>query len=360
MALFASVGYVGYVQLGNFLVRATSCGIKTEQSIDYPNVVDGRVDRTIYQMGPKMTGGSVSFPLIHENTGTGTVCIGETGKNDSQQPDPSNSLISYLWDLAAARDSTGRLTPFNANVRYYTSLSYEYPSCYINEFGLSVNQGANIDINLSVMGGAAGVGSTTQDRIRNIGDPNGALDYLSPARTATWNDFAINLYIPGAISEANGGRQASGIIQGQELISFNVNLQNNLQRFFTLNGTLQAFDIAANKRAIGGDLTIMGHNEFLTNYAYSNDSRYTSAAAIAFGVKIGGPNAQPYWATSLQGVIFEIETVELSLDLFKTSTKWTATGSCLTDYSATNLGGNFPLSSQVPGKPDLSPITYSG
>jgi len=57
---FANMGWVGFVKLfipslnANNILRATSADINLSQTIDMPNVIDGRIDRTVYQLGPKL------------------------------------------------------------------------------------------------------------------------------------------------------------------------------------------------------------------------------------------------------------------------------------------------------------------
>jgi len=326
MANYATMGYVGFVKFGNMVVRATSCDVKTSQEITFPEVVDGKADTTLYQMGPKVTGGSVAFPLVHD-TATGT-CL-----NEGSTPNlASNSIIAALWRLAVLRDSQGKLSAFDTNVRYYSSLSYVYPKCLINSISLTVAQQGAIEMSVDLWGGAVSGNGTDRETPIGATDASSvfnALNYLSPARIATWNDFKVFLFGIGSTSTE---------VNSSELREFSVTMNNNLERFYTLNGSLSAFDIAAKKREISGTLKIIGHNQALTNYAEQNEQRFTSDAQIAFGTKIGGPAQSPYWATALNGVIFEIEEVAISTGLFETSTKWRATGDCNTNYDATYLG----------------------
>ena len=337
----ASMGYIGFVKLGTSIIRATSCDIKTSQEITYPEVVDGRTDSTLYQLGPKVTGGTVAFPLVHD-TASGS-CIAESATPNL----PADNIVSKIWGLAVRRDSTGRLQTFDSFVRYTDSLSYKYPACMVNSLTFTMAQSDAVQASLDIWGGATDGGV---DRERPISD--NTLEYLSPARTITWNDAIVALFGIGGTS-----------ILGKELREFAVTINNNLERFYTLNGSLSAFDIAPKKREISGTLKIIGHNPNLTAYAETNDSRFTSEAQIGFGFKIGGQNAAPYWATGLNGVIFEIEEVAIATGLFETSTKWRATGRCDASgaaYDATYLGRAGALSQGAYGTKSITAPTYSG
>ena len=61
----AYMGYVGFVNIGGYIVRATSADISLKQDITKPDVVDGRIDRTVYRLGPQEVGGTVAFPAIY-------------------------------------------------------------------------------------------------------------------------------------------------------------------------------------------------------------------------------------------------------------------------------------------------------
>ena len=46
--------------------EAASADIKASQDITHPEVIDGRIDTTLYQIGPLIVGGNIAFPLVHE------------------------------------------------------------------------------------------------------------------------------------------------------------------------------------------------------------------------------------------------------------------------------------------------------
>lgn len=350
MATRAQMGYIGFVKFkvngvaNDIVIRATSCDIKTSQEISYPEVVDGRADQTIYQLGPKVTGGSVGFPLVHDIISGG--CSGSASEINAGLI--TDSLMKNLWKLAASRDGLGKLTNFQTMVRYSDSLGYIYDLCLINSLTLTVTQSNAIEASIDVWGGASALnGGFDRTQLQNttFGTNPNIVNYLAPARVATWNDFVVYLYNIGSTP-----------IQGRELREFTVTINNNLERFYTLNGSLATYDIAAKKREISGTIKILGNNQDLTNYTTENENRYTSKAQIGFGLKIGS-NA-PYWATGLNGCVFEIEQVALSTGLFETSTNYRALGYCgfgndaaNVSYDATFLGKDGPLPVDNPSDP---------
>jgi hypothetical protein len=306
-AITAKLGYVGNVSFGFttglVTVRANTANVRASQEISYPDVVDGRIDRTLYQVGPRIVGGNVAFPLVHEG-------VQNSGRNCGS----ATNLGSLFWSAAAKRDDYGRLVEFfPIHIRYTDNTAFTYPNCIINSMEISVAQSDQVKFSCEVIGGA-----NSDDNVRLPKEVSDDLDYLAPARVVTWNDFVIRIW----------GDTSSGlVINGDEIRSFNVTLNNNAERYYTLNNRLSPQDVAARKREISGQVMIMGRNVGLSDLAYTNQNRFTSTAGIAFGYTLGS-NGNPYWATGLHGVVFEIEEIEITNDL----------ADCDANYEATQIG----------------------
>lgn len=321
----AQMGFVGSVRFSGgsigqeIFVRAKSCDIRAKQDISYPDVVDGRIDNTLYQIGPRMVDGNCEFPLVHEgiNNGTGKDCGEATATCDT-------NLANRLWNIAAKRDQVGRLVnQFNVDVRYTDNTAYRYPNCIINTMRINVTQGAEVNIGFGVIGGA-----NVTDNVREPLTSERSPTFLSPARIVTWNDFRINVFV----------REESIVVPGSYIRSFEVTLNNNADRFYTLNGKLVPQDITARKRVIEGSMALMGFaNKQFHEFIYNNQTRFTSQTKIQFGYTLGSSTV-PYWATALWGVIFQIEEVAISNDIIETRVPFRALGDCENDYEAIELG----------------------
>lgn len=322
----AQMGFVGSVRFSGgsigqeIFVRAKSCDIRAKQEIMYPDVVDGRIDNTLYQLGPRTVDGNCEFPLVHEGIQNGT-------QKDCNEPTATcqTNLANRLWNIAAKRDQVGRLVnQFNVDVRYTDNTAYRYPNCIINTMKVNVTQGAEVNMSFGVIGGA-NVTDNVRESLTSQNDPS----FLSPARIVTWNDFRINVFV----------REESIVVPGSYIRSFEVTLNNNADRFYTLNGKLVPQDITARKRAIEGSLALMGFaNKQFHEFIYNNQSRFTSQTKIQFGYTLGSSTV-PYWATALWGVIFQIEEVAISNDIIETRVPFRALGDCENDYEAIELGG---------------------
>lgn len=317
----APMGFVGSVQLqpdGDatpVTLRVTSADIKTTQEITYPEVIDGRIDTTLYQVGPKVTGGSVAFPLVHE---------GSTLSSDATCDNGSATLAGKLWEIAAKRNPSGRLiNKCAAHVRYADNTAFTYPGCYVNTMTWTMTQSEAVNVTVELFGGADA--QHPQGRIAYGGLANPS--FLSPARVITWNDALVEVYKDSGVH----------VCAGYQLREFTVTLNNALERIYTLNGKLAVQDIAAKKREISGQLKTLGRIPDLADFARDNDKRYTSSSGIAFGYKLGG-STNPFWANAFWGVIFSMEEMALTTGIFEVTHNWRALGDCHRKFLATSLG----------------------
>lgn len=333
----ASMGFVGSVTFanialvspatpfnGNVTVRATSADIRANQEITFPNVVDGRIDRSVYQLGARTVQGNISFPLLHEGS---TVTSGKT----------CGTTINHgalFWALVSQRDQFGRLQydSMQVRIRYTDDTAFVYPNCLINSMTMKVQQEGPVDMSMDVMGGA----NSTDNVRENASDIGSDLDYLAPARVVTWNDFVIKLFGDSGV-----------VVPGDYIRNFEVTINNNAERFYTMNNRLAPQDIAAKKREINGKLVLMGRHPNLSELAYNNQQRFTSEAKIAFGYRLGSAGT-PVFATVLNGVIFQIEEIAITNDLVETSIPFHAMGDCEAGYEATEIGGSYTIGSSLP------------
>ena len=281
MPSIASLGYVGYAKFAliPYPVRVTSADLKLTQTITKPDIIDGKTDKTVYQLGPKEIGGGLAFPAVHED---------------------SSGVVAKIWDLALQRDADGRLQKDDINIRYANGVAFEYKNCIINTMELSVAQSDVFNISIDVVGTSRLAGSTAEPSytFRNT-------------RIVTWNDIDFSI----ASSSFN--------IVGSETRNFTLTINNNAERYYTFNGLLTPQDIAPRKRDIDGTMTIMGRNIGLADWALSNQTRCHEDSIIHFGYTLSGLSSATgcagSWLLELPGAVFEIEELALTNDLFETT-----------------------------------------
>ena len=257
----AFMGFVGYVRLkpgageslsgtagdhGDYIIRATTADITLSQEISKPDIVDSRYDKTLYQLGPRLVDGTIGFPAVYD------IPAGET-----------YNIFELLFRYAVERDATGNLKPFDLDVKYASpdNSQFTYKNCIANTWQFSVTQSDVVTCSTDIIG------------IERVDEPNQAVpsrkDFadvgcntdntgdLGTTRIVTWNDARV---------EVSGG-SLIGVVSGKHMRSFEANINNDAERFYTLNKFLEPQAIAARKRDIDGTIVFMGRQPKLSALA---------------------------------------------------------------------------------------------
>lgn len=329
-----SLGYIGSVQLWdtaangktNFaqaytynggaagsaatsFVRAESIGLKETQNIEKPALIDGRFDKTVYQLGPKEVGGDIGFPLIYD-TGTG--------------------LMRALWNAAMVRDDDGRMQyNMDATVKYGGVAAahnggqnsrpvFTYGRCNVNTFQVQAAQSDMVKITMDLIG---------VDRKRYPGDAStfGPKWPARNTRAVTWNDVFVGFLL----NDSTAGTVLK--VLGDSIRSFSINVNNNITRYYALNQQLFPVDVAPTKRDITGSITTLGRLDNVGLLSDSNEQRCSEFSELYFGFNtsaVGGkpagnsstvPSCNNTFAVHFPGLIFQIEEMNLSTDIFETT-----------------------------------------
>jgi len=168
-------------------------------------------------------------------------------------------------------------------------------------------------------------------------------NFLSPARVLTWNDATIS----GFKGCGSGDNQLFGSAQVR---SFTFELNNNAERYYSLNGRLFPVDINVSKREITGSLTLLGLQEQLRLRAENQQDEFTRKDEIRVQLFIGDeadlgsrdwfadsdtpPGSNAIWFNKFMGVIFKIETMSLTNEVYETEVEWISLGSDLQNFVA--------------------------
>ena len=340
----AFMGFVGFIRVqagriqgnaettavshGDYLIRATSADINLSQEISKPDVIDSRYDRSVYQLGPKLVDGSFSFPAVYE------VPAGET-----------TTLFEILYRYAVTRDQFGLLSPFELNVKYAAShtlpneAEFKYTGCMANTWKFSVAQSDVVTCTVDVLGvnretlGELNPPSRTTS-VNGCSDSTPEIATLGTTRIVTWNDARV---------EMSGGR-LNGSIGGEYVRSFEANVNNDAERYYTLNTKLFVQAIAPRKREITGNIVLMGRHQQLSNVALNNELNCTESTDIKFGFNTPGTGegcSESTFNVTMPNCIFEIEEMSLTNDIFETTVNWHAlpnAGSGVCDPMVASLG----------------------
>jgi len=249
-------------------IRATDISLTMSQAVEKPALIDSRFDYTAYQLQPREVGGGITFPAFHSAT-----------NNTS-----SAGIVGSIWRAGMERDSTnGRMTySFDSHVKYAnsvahsyggsgTNVAFKYTDCQINTMELSVSQEDVLNVNLDLIG------------IDRVEENEVSLSYPSRnSRIVTWNDVVAAFHISDPVG------QRVGLVKGDVLRSISLNVNNNVQRFYTLNNLLIPEDITATKREITGSATALGRIFNIARMARTNEQRCSEFSQIIFGFRAAG------------------------------------------------------------------------
>ena len=285
----AEMGFIGYVRFQGVtglsqLIRARSADLMLRQSIDAPDIIDGRYDRTIYQLGAFEVGGGIEFPAIY---GVGNCTYS-----------PAGALFSYAVCRSGA---DGLLKNFDTMLRYTNGAnSFLYKQCIINQYTFSVEQQAEVNISLDLI-------ATYRESTSSV--DVGATE-TPVTRVVTWNDAFVEI----------GSGNGNDPLEGRSVRSFEVSFNNNAERYYTLNGTLFPQAIAPRKRDITGNFRVLGRSQSLSNWALSNQTRCSEDQNITFGYGVvDTANCCGDFRAVLPNIVYQIEELSLTNDLFETT-----------------------------------------
>jgi len=284
------------------VIRATSADIALSQEITRPDVIDSRFDRTLYQLGPQIVEGNVAFPATYDIGAASTTTVG---------------VVEGLYRLAVSRvPNSGLLNAVDIDIKYAENQnenesSFIYDGCILNTWQFSVTQSELVNISIDVVG-------VTRELTSDLSPPS--TDILKNTRIITWNDARVE------IVEGSHGSLGTGVISGEFIRSFEANINNNVNRYYTLNGFLFPQAIAPTKRDVSGNVVLIGRHKDLGGLAVSNEKYCSEDTQIKFGFKTPdqtGDCAAGFGVT-MPNVIFEIETIGLTNDLFESTVNWHA------------------------------------
>lgn len=294
----AYMGFVGFARFDfpteNVIVRANSADIRLMQEITKPDVIDGRFDRSLYQLGPQIVEGSVEYPAIMERQGS---------------TDPTARLYRACVQRDTTGDRQGRLSAtniFDLSVRYTTQFAdFRYTDCIVNQWRFTAEQSGLATINVDLIG------------VRRKAAQVGALQRSSPgfpqnSRIVTWNDVIVDIL----------GARGAPNLSGEFIRRFEVTINNNAERYYTFNRELFPQDIAVRKRDIDGSMTILGRHEGLGEHARTNQERCYEESKVKFGYDLTRDECDATFLVTLPNTVFRIEEIALTNDLFETTVQF--------------------------------------
>ncbi|KKM73773.1 hypothetical protein LCGC14_1407040 [marine sediment metagenome] len=360
---YANMGWVGFMKIRigdiNNVIRVTSADINLKQEITKPDVIDGRIDPTVYQLGPKIVEGSFSMPLIADVADPDTFNDGCPVPADLRSGE-AGDVLTTLWCWTTARGEQGRLLFSDAilEIRYANHAAFLFDSAIVNTWSLSIVQGDVITADVSVIGRGR-TPAAGEPLAGWVGSNPAITDFLAPARALTWNDATIT-------GMGSCDRAGEALFYSNQVREFNMEINNNADRFYTLNGSLFPIDVNVGKREITGSIKLLGLQEQLRVRAETNSSRFTEKNEIRMAFYIGedtetstptgitftsrdwtGATApgSPIFDKRFVAVVFQIEEIAMTNEVLETTVNWHGMASDQFGYEAVSprTSASFPV-----------------
>jgi hypothetical protein len=324
----AYAGYSGFVTyeaniggaLNKYLIRADSCTLKGTQNIDTIRDIDGSIDATRYALKPFELNGEISFKL------------------DSAPDSVGYQAFSRIYKDTVERSADGRLkireVPGCRNmlVRYNGEVSYRYLDLVPSRMVITCNAGDTLNVQVAFMGrGREGPFDGTSAIMGDgLGSSVGGKVNVAPVRVVTYNDVTIDIE-QSPISTGVVVNTPPNISRLPLVKSFSVTIDNQVEAVHTLSGTLAAYDLVAKKRMITGRIDFLGRNRDIADYAMYNEIGQTSRANLLFNVRFGNVTKTLF---KLRGVVFKLESMDLTNDVLNSSMDFMALGDQAFNYEA--------------------------
>ncbi len=274
----ATMGYIGGVELDGQTFRATSCSLGVKQQINHPDVIDGAVDWTLYQLAGIEIDGDIALPVVGGGFGA--------------------QLLEYI----RREHATGNLTRNDIPVKVaYGSQSggglvrsFSGGSC--NTLEMKATAGERLDATINLW---------CTDFDNSGGRISGAADVQ---RVLSWADITI-----------------TGIGDSCNIKDFSFNVNNQLSRNYTFcpgkHGGYVPNNISAGKRQVSGSIGYQGSApDDDMEHAELNGTDTTPNGGNLV-MTVGGDAG---FAVTFKNVVYEYQTIEAQPGLITSTVNWYA------------------------------------
>lgn len=311
-------GFPGMVAINGAILRATSCSIKGEQSIEPVEDIDGSIDMTRYKMGNFKASGDVTFTLDKAVTG---------GNLDT---------FTQLWSAAGRRTADGKFAEtVDVVVHYHSGFTFAYDDMIVDRISLKISANGTLDCTASFRG--RGRRTAPEDALPNLDTANAE----SPLRVISYNDVIIG------VENINGDGVNPNEFNLVE--SFDVTIDNQSEEVYVIAGQLAPYDILPKKRKVTGSITFFGRPSTLADQAKNReDDQGINIPHVNLLLKAKiGPTAETL--VKFFGCIFQLDSTELTNGIIKTPMQFVSLGTDAGRYLAiSDYGGGEWSSSEQP------------
>lgn len=269
----ATMGFIGAIKIGNLaVVRATRGSLTAKQAINHPDVIDGGVDWTLYQLAGIEIDGDVEIPVVGGDF-------------------PSQLLGLIHRDAAGDGQMTVQT---DITIGYGKQLTRVFKDCLINTLEMRATAGERLDATANFWGTRFETGGP----ITNAGD--------GVKRVLSWADISVS----------------GPSVQSCDVRAFSFNINNNLSRNYTFCNKpgIEGFfpnNISAGKRNISGNLEFQGPAP-TEDLAFANSNTTTpNGGNLTFATSDG-------LSVVFKNIVYEFQTIEAQPGLITSTVNWYA------------------------------------
>ena len=242
-------------------VRCSDFSIMPSQEVTVPELIQGGVDRTAFQIEQQSVGGSIGFPIV-----------APVGASSSVGTPPGSGFLSvdHGMDIIFSNAIENANDPSTLYSTFEVGSSYHgiFKNCMINSFGISGDQGGAVSSTVEIW--------PTHIDPDSQGLPNETTYYDLP-------EVEVVMFYNVRINEGLDIAIGTWDLDPKLIRSFNIDVANNLERNFTYNTAEYAHDITFGLRQVSGSFTFQLDNNAINNPIGGRFPRYADIMSRAGG-----------------------------------------------------------------------------
>jgi len=314
MALPARTGFKEVVDVGTTVtypitsptnpLRCSDVSITPQQAVALPDLIQGGVDRTAYQIAQRIIEGGLTFPLVANVGSASTVGTPPGSTTDFTTVDDGVDTI-FANAISNANDISTLYNTFEVGTTYHGI----FKNCMINDVGIAGEEGGPITISTTVW--PTHIGGDVSGETATEGD--------APSDFFDLEEVEVIMFYNVRINSGSDIAIGSWSLDPDLIRSFNLNVANNLMRNFTYNQSESAHDITFGLRQVSGDFTFQINWDTTNNPSGGRFPRFADIMSKAAGVpqmtfECGGGSVPGFTYTfAVQNPVFEATNQPISV-----------------------------------------------
>jgi len=222
-------------------VRCSDFSITPTQAVELPELIQGAVDKTAYQINQRTIEGGMTFPLVAEVGNADTVGTPPGSTSDFTTFDPGIDTI-FTNAITNANTATTLYETFEVGSTYHGI----FKNCMINDISISGEEGGAVTVDSTIW-------PTHIEGDYDDDDRETEGDY--PTDYYNLQEVEVIMFYNVRINEGNNIELGAWDLAPSLIRNFTINVDNALERNFTYNQSESAHDITRGIRSVSGDFT---------------------------------------------------------------------------------------------------------